>query len=134
MLYVIRMANHHELAYRGGQAPIVHLEADLRQAVSWAEETDRRWAFTLSNAGARYCEDRCDLRQLNEVDWEAVHAKQWQQKKEGKQAEFLVERRFPWTLVQRIGVLSRAVGEQVRQSIQSSNHTPRLEVRPDWYY
>ncbi len=30
MLYVIYMKNHSELAYRGGQGPIVHLEADLR--------------------------------------------------------------------------------------------------------
>ena len=29
MLYVIYKANHPELAYRGGQEPIVHLEADL---------------------------------------------------------------------------------------------------------
>ncbi len=28
MLYVIHRANHPELAYRGGQGPIVHLEAD----------------------------------------------------------------------------------------------------------
>jgi len=31
MLYLIHQANHPELAYRGGQDPIVHLEADLHQ-------------------------------------------------------------------------------------------------------
>ena len=31
MLYLIYRANHPELAYRGGQKPIVHLEADLQQ-------------------------------------------------------------------------------------------------------
>lgn len=44
----------------------------------------RLWAFTLSNAGARYFEDRCDLAQLDEVDWTAVQARNWQQLKEGK--------------------------------------------------
>ncbi len=29
MLYLIHKANHDELDYRGGQVPIVHLEADL---------------------------------------------------------------------------------------------------------
>src|ERR1044071_8723338 len=29
MLYVIYQANHPELTYRGGQEPIVHMEADL---------------------------------------------------------------------------------------------------------
>ena len=37
MLYLIHRANHSELDYRGGQDPIVHLEADLREAVDWAE-------------------------------------------------------------------------------------------------
>ena len=53
MLYLIHMGNHPELEYRGGQKPIVHLEADLRNAVSWAEDHGLRWAFTLSNAGSR---------------------------------------------------------------------------------
>ena len=54
MLYVIFQGNNPELSYRGGQDPIVHLEADLRQAVAWADGDGRRWAFTFSNAGAHY--------------------------------------------------------------------------------
>ena len=42
MLFVIHCANHPELAYRGGQQPIVHLEADLHLVVQWAEENGRR--------------------------------------------------------------------------------------------
>ena len=34
MLYVIYMKNHPELVYRGGQGPIVHIEADLRDTVA----------------------------------------------------------------------------------------------------
>ena len=85
MLYLIHQANHPELAYHGGQDPIVHLEADLRQTVAWAEERGLRWAFTLSNAGAYYFEDRCDLARLDEIDWNAVQARDWRQCKEGKQ-------------------------------------------------
>ena len=43
MLYVIFQGNNPELNYRGGQDPIVHLEADLRQAVAWADGDGRRW-------------------------------------------------------------------------------------------
>lgn len=86
MLYLIHQANHPELVYRGGQGPIVHLEADLRQTVAWAEAQSQRWAFTLSNVGAYYFEDRCDLAQLDEIDWDAVQARDWRQCKEGKQA------------------------------------------------
>ena len=134
MLYLIHQANHPELDYRGGQGPIVHLEADLRKTVAWAEARGRRWAFTLSNAGAYYFEDRCDLAQLGEIDWNAVQARDWQQCKEGKQAEFLIEQQFPWELVSRIGVRSPQVYSQVTTALQAAVHKPRIEIKPDWYY
>ncbi|OPY88469.1 MAG: hypothetical protein A4E72_01335 [Syntrophus sp. PtaU1.Bin208] len=36
MLYLIYQGNHPDLDYRGGQGPIVHLEADLHASVAWA--------------------------------------------------------------------------------------------------
>lgn len=35
MLYLIHKANHQDLTYRGGQEPIIHLEADLHAVVEW---------------------------------------------------------------------------------------------------
>lgn len=134
MLYLIHRANHEELTYRGGQGPIVHLEADLAGTVAWANGNARRWAFTLSNAGAFYFEDRADLAQLGEIDWDAVQAQDWRGKKEGKQAEFLVEQSFPWDLVSRIGVGSQQVYGQVRAVLQAAAHKPHVEIKPDWYY
>ena len=53
--------------YRGGQDPILHLEADLHQTVAWAKpEYDMRWAFTTSNAGSSYFDDYSDLEQLTQ--------------------------------------------------------------------
>ena len=134
MLYLLYQGNHDDLAYRGGQGPVVHLEADLQQTTLWATEHDQRWAFTLSNAGSYYFEDRCDLAHLDEIDWDAVQAKDWQQCKEGKQAEFLIERQFPWGLVSRIGVLSQAVYRQVQGALRDASHKPVVEAKPDWYY
>ena len=140
MLYLLHCANHPELTYRGGQGPIVHLEADLLGVVDWCERNGKQWAFTLSNAGARYFEDRCDLGQLQQIDWDAVEARRWAGQgisstvKEGKQAEFLVEHRFPWNLVERVGVLSQGVLDQAAQAMRRANHRPRLEIRRDWYY
>ena len=98
MLFVIYRGNHPNLGYRGGQDPIVHLEADLLEVVKWANLQSQRWAFTLFNAGAAYTEFRRVLSQLGEVDWEAVVAEDFRspQIKEGKQAEFLVREFFPW--------------------------------------
>jgi hypothetical protein len=134
MLYLIHRANHEEMTYRGGQGPIVHLEADLARTVAWASGNNLRWAFTLSNAGAFYFEDRADLAQLGEIDWDAVHAPDWRGKKEGKQAEFLVEKSFPWDLVGRIGVKSQQIYEQVRGALQGVAHKPHVEIKSNWYY
>ena len=134
MLYLIYQGNHPDLTYRGGQGPIIHLEADLHAVVAWANQRRRRWAFTLSNAGSRFFEDRSDLAHLHEIDWNAVQATDWRQCKEGKQAEFLVEDSFPWTLVERIGVQSRASFQQVANALPANGHRPPIEIRADWYY
>lgn len=113
----------------------MHLEADLREAVTWAEGHNKRWAFTLSNAGSHYFEDRCSLDDLDEIKWEAVHARDWRGEfKEGKQAEFLVENHLPWRLVRRIGVHSERIYRQVLNLLPDDGHRPDVEVKNDWYY
>lgn len=140
MLYIIWRANNFELNYRGGQGPIIHLEADLRDTVAWAAQNNNRWAFTLSNAGAYYFEDRANLAQLGEINWDAVQANRWSGNgisgsvMEGKQAEFLVENSFPWSLVSRIGVHSRPIYNQVRETFCGVAHQPAVEIKKDWYY
>lgn len=139
MLYLIHRRND-ELTYKGGQEPIVHLEADLHAAIDWANRKNRRWAFTFSNAGARYFEDCADIAGLGEINWDAVFARQWSGAgvpasiKEGKQAEFLVEESFPWELVERIGVHSASYVAAVSKAIPPMAHRPRIEIRRDWYY
>lgn len=136
MLYLIHAANHPELAYRGGQGPIVHLEADLNEAIAWADADGRRWAFTLSNAGSAYAEFRADPTQLHEINWGAIAARDFRNSEinEGKQAEFLVRECFPWTLIRRIGVHSSTVQSRVIRAIASTGHRPPVEVLPNWYY
>ena len=140
MLFLISRANHAELTYRGGQEPIIHLEADLLATVAWADGQSRRWAYTLSNAGSAYFEDRADLAALGDVNWDAVAAVKWAGPgvepalKEGKQAEFLVEEAFPWHLVERIGVSSLGVYQQVSALLTGQAHCPKLEIIREWYY
>lgn len=134
MLYLIHRRNA-ELIYQGGQAPIIHLQADLGAVVAWANAQPARWAFTLSNAGSYFFEDRNDLARLGEINWTAVQASNWSGGlKEGKQAEFLLERHFPWHLIERIGVQSATVYRQVVNALPPHGHRPPVEVRPDWYY
>ncbi|MBX9827003.1 MAG: DUF4433 domain-containing protein [Xanthobacteraceae bacterium] len=140
MLFLIHRANHPELTYQGGQRPIVHLEIDLHRAVQWANSCGRRWAYTLSNAGAYYFESRNDLADLEDLDWAAIHTDKWagpgvsRSMKEGKQAEFLIEGSFPWDLVDRIGVIYQAAAQQVANSLLNANRRPQTVVMPSWYY
>jgi ssDNA thymidine ADP-ribosyltransferase, DarT len=136
MLYLIYCANHPDMTYRGGQAPILHLEANLYEVVQWGEQQRRRWAFTLSNAGANYTEFRKDLKQLDDVDWAAVAAPDFRdaQVKESKQAEFLLHEFFPWHLVRRIGVFDATVYNKVVNAAQNATHRPTVEVRREWYF
>ena len=39
MLYLLYQGNHPELTYRGGQRPIIHLEADFNATVEWANHS-----------------------------------------------------------------------------------------------
>lgn len=136
MLYVLHRANHPELTYREGQGPIVHMEADLRRVVDWAGNCGRRWAFSLSNAGAFYAEFRSQLEELDQLDWAAIAARDFraEEVKEKKQAEFLVHGSFPWELVERIGVLSRDIQVEVAALLSEAAHRPAVEIQSDWYF
>lgn len=136
MLYVLHKGNHSGVTYKGGQEQIVHLEAPLFDIVEWAKQEGRRWAFSLSNAGAQYSEFRTKLADLGDINWDAIQNNYWSDPdvKEGKQAEFLLESYFPFTLVQRIGVQNAAVGKRVHAALTGSPHRPRVEVLPAWYY
>jgi ssDNA thymidine ADP-ribosyltransferase, DarT len=136
MLYLIHRRNP-ELAYQGGQEPIVHLVSDLNAVVAWAEASGQRWAFSLSNAGSYYFEDRCDLEHLDEINWAAVSENNnWSGSptKEQKQSEFLIEQQFPWHLIEEIAVMNQLTGQQAIKAIAGAAHRPGVHIRPAWYY
>ncbi len=136
MLYLLYMSNHPDLTYHGGQGPIVHLVARLRDVVEWTNNNDVKWAFTATNAGARYTIFYNDLSSLDEIDWRAVDATDFRDSeiKEGKQAEFLVFDSLPWELVTGIGVQNKTVSDKVKDILNSARHQPIVRVKKNWYY
>lgn len=133
MLYVLHKGNHPDLDYQGGQDPVVHLEADLGRAVEWADQHALRWAFTTSNAGARYFDDYADLSQLHRVDWAAMEARYWSECMDEKQAEFLIESQFPWSLVERVGFRTRETGGVAWNAVRDTQHRPLTVLIPIQY-
>ena len=136
MLYILHRANNVELTYRGGQRPILHLEADLHEVVAWANSQGRPWAFTDRNAGAYYFQSFRDLALLGQLNWPhiASHVFREPEVKDAKQAEFLVHGSFPWTLVRSIGVIDGKIAERVREILAGSDHRPDVQVQAGWYY
>ena len=134
MLYVIFRGNHPNLAYRDGQGPVIHLMADMKEAVGWAAGVNRKWAFTDINAANRAADFHDDLASLDRLDWDAIGARQWMRCRDHKMAEFLMHEGFPWGLVRGIGVHSEPVGARVVAILAGARHRPPVRVRPDWYY
>lgn len=136
MLYLLYMSNHANLEYRGGQTPIVHLQADLHAVVNWADEHDVRWALTTGNAGAYYVECYNSLADLRKINWEAVRATDWREPavKEGEQAEFLLYDSLPFELVEEIGVINASVQSTALTALAGLAYQPVVSVRRNWYY
>lgn len=134
MLYMFFKDNHEEIDYHGGQEPIIHLVSDMHKTIKWAEESGLRWAFATSNAGSYYFDDFCDTGKLSKIDWDAVQANNWSGCRDRKQAEFLVERKFPWSLVEGIGVFSAKQYQQASSLMATTSHRPAVQIQRDWYY
>ncbi len=142
MLYVIHCANDAALKYKGGQKPIVHLEADLHQVVQWAEANGHQWAVSLSNAGAVYARFRTGIEQLGEINWDFVAATDFRAAavKEAKQSEFLLQKAFPWRMIERIGYLDQpfsppsGVLAKITDALKGASHKPVVEKCNHWYY
>ena len=134
MLYVLFKRNQPELSYHGGQEPIIHLRSDMHRAVNWAEAEGLHWAFTTENAVTASAEDYSNWSQLSRIQWEAVEAGHWRGYKGPKQAEFLMQDRFPWKLISQIGVCTQETRARTLNMLHSVSDKTPCTIQPGWYY
>lgn len=136
MLYIIYKKNHSSLEYQEGQESIIHLEADMHKTVDWAKQESLKWVFTDSNAGSDYFNYFYQLSDLKCIDWTAIKRRDWSSCRDKKQAEFLVEKYFPWQLIQYIGVYSDSIKDTVEGILNEvdPDHRPCIKVKKEWYY
>lgn len=130
MLYVVSQGH---TDYTGGQEPIVHLVSSI-DAIRAAR---RPWFFTDRHADLGYARQFDSLADIDEVDRNVMPLRQWggdQEVKEKRQAEFLVHEWCPWSAIEVIGVMDRAMAQRVEAAIAGMGHRPRVEVHRDWYY
>ncbi|MBI4230343.1 MAG: DUF4433 domain-containing protein [Planctomycetes bacterium] len=122
--------------YRQGQDPIVY----LCSSVGAVMQAGLRWVATDVHAALALAEFFSDADALQrKVDWGAMERKYWRATEEDpslperRQAEFLVHRSLPWTLVDEIGVRTAGMKREVEGILGGVGHRPPVSVRPGWY-
>lgn len=134
MLYAIRTGSVAD--YTGGQAPVLHLVSSV-EAVA-AEKLP--FVFTNGHAEIAYSNFYEDLKNLEQIDWNVMKAAYWNDtnddgdRKRRRQAEFLVHRSFPFSLIAGIGVYSALQAEEVKQILSKNNRQIPVRERKSWYY
>ncbi len=135
MLFVIHRGGVE--GFTDGQNPIVHLVAETDQVAQRGLTT----VFTDRHAAVALARYSGDLRLLEErIDWQVMDARIWRNtvddpdRKERRQAEFLVHRFLPWDLIREIGVRTRTVEAAVNSILHQTDNPPTVNLRPNWYY
>lgn len=134
MLYTIEKGNVE--GYNQGQRPVIHL-VSTAEAVRAANLS---FVFTDGHGIITFTEFFDDLSQLNQIDWDVMGSRYWNDtledndRKRRRQAEFLIHNFFPWQLVIEIGVINGTMLAQVDKLLQNATHQPKVTVYRDWYY
>jgi hypothetical protein len=114
----------------GCQKDIVHLVSDVQSGI----DIGRKWAISDGNAGAAYTSFHGSLDGLDQLDWNAIRARDWRGLTHQKMAEFLVEHSVPWTSITQIACYDQRVFQMVSSLVANSAHRPSVAVKPEWYY
>lgn len=130
MLYVVSQGHEN---YEEGQEPIIHFVSSIDSILA----SKRPWAFTDRHADLFYAEQYESLDELANIDWAVMPERYWggdSDKKEKRQAEFLVHDWCPWTAIEEIAVINQSVKNQVETALGKSMHKPPVQIRRNWYY
>jgi len=138
MLYVIHDPNaQRRISVPGGQAGVIYLVTTIA-AVRGARVP---FLFTDGHPVSHSLSSFYDnALHLNRVDWEVIASHDWANttddpdRKRRREAEFLVHKSLPWSLVTEIGVIREKVADRVQEILSNASHQPTVSVRRDWYF
>ncbi len=100
------------------------------------------FVFSDGHGIASFTDWYCDLADLNKIDWEVIQSRYWADtledgdRKRRRQAEFLIHRFCPWSLILGIAVLNDKMKKQVEAILARFPGEKRIQVvvKTDWYY
>lgn len=143
------------MTINSGNVPNCHLrQDDIVHLVSNAQLVGGLkipFVFTDLHAAMDYARYFSDLSQLDEIAWDLLHeqpqldgfCKYWMskhtperyvQRREIRQAEFLVHGRLPLAAITQIGVRNENMEARVRAALVGTNWRPAIERHPGWYF
>ena len=135
---MLRLKTGRVEGYDEGQEPLIYLVSTC-QAI---EESGADFVFYDGHALATFSDPSDDLRHLDRLEWDVVYLRYWystvddMDREQRKQAEFLVWRFCPWSVVQEIVVIDQTRKAQVEQIL--AKYPVELNrvvtVRRSWYY
>jgi len=134
MLY--QLCNSLVDGYDEGQEPLIYL-------VSTVEAVDQAaipYVFSDGHGIAAFTQWFNRFEDLKEVDWVMVYAKFWFDRLEDpdrqrrKQAEFLVYKYCPLTLIHEIGVINENARNEVNSILVAHGWSFPVNIHRDWYY
>lgn len=134
MLYTINRGN--VPGYTDGQADIIYLVSNI----SVVEDNSLKYVFTDGHGIMAWTEFYDDLDKLDEVDWETMNDRYWNDtndhpdRKRKRQAEFLVHQIMPWNCLTHIAVINRRIKIKVENSLPVKGYSPQVLEQPNWYY
>ena len=135
---LLRLNTGRVAGYIGDQTSLIYV-VTTAQAV---EAAGLGFVFSDGHGLARMTEWFDDLTKLDRVDWNMVFQRYWADtwddpdRQRRKQAEFLIHAFCPWTVIERIVVISPTMRQRVETVLAgfpAALHRP-VEIRGQWYY
>lgn len=134
MLYVINCGKVDD--YNQGQRPLVYLVSRIDKAIDSCED----WCFTDRHAVDTLAQVYDNLSELVKVDWDVMNARMWKNtnsdpdKRDRRQAEFLVRKKLPWKAIIGIAVFNREFKSRVEELLANCEHKPSVTIVRRWYF
>jgi hypothetical protein len=124
--------------YAEGQEPLIYLVSSCQLV----EQAGVPFVFSDGHGIVNFTTWFERLADLDKVDWNMVQQRYWKEtiedmdRKRRKQAEFLIHRFCPWSLIQKIVVIDDSHKSQVKQILTGFPDDMRrvITVKRDWYY
>jgi hypothetical protein len=145
MLFTINKGNVPDCDYR--QPDIVHFATTVEAVI----ESELAYVFYDYNATLNFATCYSDVKDLDKIDWDLfreiprldgycqfwksdMNKPRYSRRMETRQAEFLIHKSVPLTLMSMIGTYNEAKASEVREILDEADIDLPVEAKPSWYY